>query len=317
VGKSDLTGGAAAEDARENDQQLWPMGAVTRRTGIGEHTLRAWERRFGFPTPLRLESGHRRYSAAQVRQLLLIAKALSLGHRAGDVVPLPVADLESLLYETGAADALVPVGDTDDAISEVVEACRKFDREALVRSLRRDSAILGMSRFLRERVAPLLHEVGEEWSRGGIEVRHEHFFTEVLEDELRMMRSSLQVSAGGRPVVLASLPSEAHALGLQIAALAIMASGRAVRVLGPQLPPDEIVAAANAVDAAAVGISVSLFAPETESSSELEELREKLPKETELWAGGEGANQLEKIPAAVKVLPTLDDLDRAVAALPV
>jgi len=25
--------------------QLWPMGAVTRRTGIGEHTLRAWERR--------------------------------------------------------------------------------------------------------------------------------------------------------------------------------------------------------------------------------------------------------------------------------
>jgi len=47
----------------------------------------------------------------------------------------------------------------------------------------------------------LLDEIGEEWSRGGIEIRHEHFFSEVLEDEIRLMRVPLQVSAGGRPVV--------------------------------------------------------------------------------------------------------------------
>ena len=81
-----------AEAAKKN-RQLWPMGAVTRRTGISEHTLRAWERRFGFPTPVRLASGHRRYSSEQVRHLLMIAKALEAGHRAGDIVPMELRDL--------------------------------------------------------------------------------------------------------------------------------------------------------------------------------------------------------------------------------
>ena len=299
----------------DHDRQLWPMGAVTRRTGLGEHTLRAWERRFGFPTPLRLESGHRRYTAEQVQHLILIARALECGHRAGDVVPLPTRELEALLRDTGVADGLAPVGGTEDAVSEVVDACRKFDREALVRLLRRDATILGMSRFLRERAAPLLEEIGEAWSRGGIEIRHEHFFSEVLEDELRVMRAPLEISAGGRPVLLASLPSEIHGLGLQIAALAITIGGRAVRVLGPQLPPDEIVAAAEALDAAAVGLSMSVFAPVDETARDLEIVRRALPTSIELWLGGQGSTELAPVPPGVKLLPTLDDLDQAVQGL--
>ena len=302
-------------DSDGNGQQMWAMGAVTRRTGIGEHTLRAWERRFGFPTPHRLESGHRRYSASQVRHLLLIARALECGHRAGDVVPMSSPDLEDLLRDTGVVETFAPGADTDEAIAEVIDACRRFDRDALVRLLRRDATMLGMSRFLRERVAPLLEEVGEEWSRGGIEIRHEHFFSEVLEDELRLLRAPLQVSTVGRPVVLASLPNEIHGLGLQVVALEITASGRAVRVLGPQLPPDEIAAAAEALDAVAVGISVSLYASVDETVRELDAVREKLPQGIELWVGGGGSSSLEKLPDGVKILPTLDDLDRAVNAL--
>lgn len=313
--KSGREGVAAGSGTGEHDRQLWPMGAVTRRTGLGEHTLRAWERRFGFPTPLRLESGHRRYTAEQVQHLMLIARALECGHRAGDVVPLSSGDLEELLRETGVADGLASVGGTDEAIVEVVEACRKFDREALVRLLRRDATVLGMSRFLRERVAPLLEEIGDEWSRGGIEIRHEHFFSEVLEDELRILRAPLEISAGGRPVVLASLPSELHSLGLQIAALEITICGRAVRVLGPQLPPDEIVAAAEALDAAAVGLSVSLFAPVDETARDLEIIRAALPTSIQLWLGGQGSIGLDRVPDGVKILPALDDLDHAVQRL--
>ena len=36
---------------------------VAARTGVPAGTLRMWESRFGFPSPQRLESGHRRYSA--------------------------------------------------------------------------------------------------------------------------------------------------------------------------------------------------------------------------------------------------------------
>ena len=99
-----------ASDVVERKEQLWPMGAVTRRTGIGEHTLRAWERRFGFPKPLRLDSGHRRFSGEQVQHLLLIAKALESGYRAGDIVPLPLPELELLLQSSGAFDRTSATG---------------------------------------------------------------------------------------------------------------------------------------------------------------------------------------------------------------
>lgn len=304
-----------APDAAGNDERMWPMGAVTRRTGIGEHTLRAWERRFGFPTPHRLESGHRRYSTAQVQQLLLISRALGCGHRAGDVVPLTVPEIEELLRQTGVGEGVDTIGGTEDVVVEVVEACRRFDRDALVGILRHDASVLGMAAFLRERVAPLLEEIGEEWSRGGIEIRHEHFFSEVLEDELRLMRVPLQVSAGGRPVVLASLPNENHALGLQVAALAITVAGRAVRVLGPHLPSEEIVHAAEVLDAAAVGVSMSVFAQEEETARELEVIRKALPKVIEVWVGGAGSARLERLSGGIKRLPTLDDLDHAVKGL--
>jgi methanogenic corrinoid protein MtbC1 len=294
------------------DEQLWPMGAVTRRTGIGEHTLRAWEKRFGFPTPHRLESGHRRYTAAQVRQLLLISRALALGHRAGDVVPLSAAELDVLVRGAGAADGSMSAPGIEDSVADVIEACRRFDRETLVATLRRDATVLGMARFLRERVAPLLEEIGNEWSRGGIEVRHEHFFSEVLEDELRGLRVPLQVAAGGRPVVLASLPSELHGLGLQIAALEITIAGRAVRVLGPQLPPQEIVSAAQTLNAAAVGLSMSLFASVDETERDVGIVRRELPRSIEVWVGGAGSSGLSQLPDGVKIVTTLDELDRAV-----
>ena len=55
---------------------------VARRTGVPAGTLRMWEARYGFPAPARLDSGHRRYSAADcaaiARVLAERARGLSL-----------------------------------------------------------------------------------------------------------------------------------------------------------------------------------------------------------------------------------------------
>ncbi len=305
-----------ANDVADTKQQLWPMGAVTRRTGIGEHTLRAWERRFGFPTPIRLASGHRRYTGQQVQHLLLIARALEAGCRAGDVVPLPLGELQQLVQSSGALDTASPAVGADDVMALVFDAFKRFDRDALAGILHSEAAVLGLPRFLRERVAPLLDEIGNAWGRGEVEIRHEHFFSEILEDELRRLRAPLEAAAKGRPVVIASLPNELHALGLQIAALAVVAAGRTARVLGPHLPVEEIVQAAKALQAVAVGLSVSVFAEPEETTREIVAVRERLPAETALWIGGAGATILPGLPPGTEITTTLDDLDRALAALP-
>ncbi len=296
-------------------EQLWPMGAVTRRTGIGEHTLRAWERRFGFPKPHRLASGHRRYPASQVSHLILIARALDAGYRAGDIVSLPKDELDSLLFDAGVTSDGAGPEAAGESIELALDACLRFDREGLAGLLQREAAVQGTRAFLRELVAPLLDRVGEEWSRGRMGIRHEHFFSEVLEDQLRALRAAFRSAPDPRPVILASLPRELHALGLQMAALEIAAAGRPVRVLGPNLPAEEIAQAAVALDAAAVGLSISIYSNEDETKEEIVALREALPKGTALWLGGAGAADLGEMPGGVSVTTVLDDLERALAGL--
>jgi DICT domain-containing protein/predicted DNA-binding transcriptional regulator AlpA len=55
------------------------ISAVAARTGVGEATLRAWERRFGFPKPDRLEGGHRRYSDGEVDRILRVVAERARG----------------------------------------------------------------------------------------------------------------------------------------------------------------------------------------------------------------------------------------------
>jgi DNA-binding transcriptional MerR regulator len=59
------------------------IGDVVAATGVGEATLRAWERRFGFPAPRREPSGHRRYSPGEVERIRSVVRergrGLSLG----------------------------------------------------------------------------------------------------------------------------------------------------------------------------------------------------------------------------------------------
>jgi methanogenic corrinoid protein MtbC1 len=246
----------------------------------------------------------------------LIAKALESGYRAGDIVPLPLSELELLLQSSGAFDRTSATGNSEDVMLLAFDACKRFDRESLAALLHSDAAVLGLPRFLRERVAPLLDEVGDAWGRGEIEIRHEHFFSEVLEDELRRLRAPLESAAKGRPVVIASLPNELHGLGLQIAALAIVTAGRSVRVLGPHLPVEEIVQAAKALDASAVGLSVSIFAEPGETAREITAVRERLPDGVALWIGGAGSTTLEDLPTGVEITASLDDLDRVLMQLP-
>src|SRR6185503_63454 len=83
------------------------VGDLSRRTGVGVSTLRAWERRFNFPQPQRTAAGHRLYDEADVELIdavvRLIAEGLTLPAAIGRVATigpaaLPSGEGEALLY---------------------------------------------------------------------------------------------------------------------------------------------------------------------------------------------------------------------------
>ncbi|HTX30460.1 MAG TPA: DICT sensory domain-containing protein [Solirubrobacteraceae bacterium] len=55
------------------------IGEVVERTGVAEATLRMWERRYGFPAPERLASGHRRYSEREIELIRAVATKRAAG----------------------------------------------------------------------------------------------------------------------------------------------------------------------------------------------------------------------------------------------
>ncbi|HQT92998.1 MAG TPA: MerR family transcriptional regulator [Thermoanaerobaculaceae bacterium] len=283
---------------------LWPMAAVARRTGIGPHTLRAWERRFGFPQPLRLPSGHRRFTEEQVARLRLIAQAIGLGHRAGDVVPLPHERLRDLL---GAS-----LPETDSAAAwaaGILDRARAFDREGIARDFARASASMGVRAFLHERLLSLTAAVGGAWAAGRLDIKHEHFLSEIVEDTLRTLRAPLEHGAQGQPVLLATLPAERHTIGLQAAALVTAIAGRRVRILGAQTPVGEIASAAARLDPLAVGVSVTRHTALPATARQVNRLRATLADAVALWIGGAGAPLLAGLRPGITLLATLSDLE--------
>lgn len=50
--------------------RLLTIGDLSQRTGVAPATLRSWESRYGFPKPVRLAGGHRRYAEQDVAAVL-------------------------------------------------------------------------------------------------------------------------------------------------------------------------------------------------------------------------------------------------------
>jgi DICT domain-containing protein len=64
-----------------DDDSTLTIGDLSRRTGVSPATLRMWESRHGFPVPVRLESGHRRYGEGHVAAVDHVVRRRDAGVR--------------------------------------------------------------------------------------------------------------------------------------------------------------------------------------------------------------------------------------------
>jgi methanogenic corrinoid protein MtbC1 len=266
------------------------IGALARATGVPVETLRTWESRYGFPEPQRKPSGHRVYPVSQVARLRRIGEALASGLRAGDVVGAAPEELDRLLEalrgRVSPVEGGAPLAATIEALLAAVAA---LDRKRVAHALAAEAGRLGPLEFAEGRVAPLLHAVGAAWAEGRLDVRHEHFLSQRVEDLLRSLRTPLEEAATGAVAVTATLEGEQHGLGVQMASLVLAAAGWRPLVLGASAPPSEIAAAAREGRAGVVGVSVSVASSGPVAAAELRRLREALPRRTHLVLGGDGA----------------------------
>jgi len=280
----------------------FPIGVVARETGVPVETLRTWERRYGFPSPVRDDGGRRLYSSESVIHVRLAAEAIRTGHKASHVLKLGIHDLK-LLIGVGDQSADSPTNVTNmesrrpvpmvvpsaDPAGQWVHHARGLDGDSLDIAFRSSWSELGGVRFINERATPFLIALGEAWATGRIEVYHEHFASERLRDFLVSTWRPMADSARGPSVVCTTLPGERHSLGLHLVASILAMSGLRITFLGSDTPVEDIIRSVGQSDSIGVVLSISRFSDGENVRDSLRALRRRLPADRAIIVGGAGA----------------------------
>ena len=310
--------GASALTTQPEGQYSIRVAAI--RSGVAAHTLRAWERRYGFPRPQRTSGGARRYSEADVETLRLIARALDSGFRPGEVVGQSRQRLLALLEPASsptvnqARDAGPRPEPDETLVAHTLALARCDDLEAVRHSMQRAVVLLGPKRFVVQYAAPLAVALGEAWRDGTLSIQQEHLTSDALRTRLRVLLAGYEAPTDGPRVLLATLPDERHTLALDMVALYINLSGGRASSLGTPAPVVEIAQAARRLQVDAVGVSVSRSYASELAVPRLVEMRSLLPPTVALWLGGSGAAALGPVAAGIESLADWSDLDRALHA---
>lgn len=278
------------------------ISAVERETGISKDVLRKWESRYGFPAPLRDALGERLYPPEQVQRLRLIKRLMDTGLRPSRVVRESTETLDALA-RASHVPAASPAGREAAAMTRLM--LRGEDPVDLRQRLRRELLCRGIQGFVQDFLAPLGEAVGEAWARGDIGIHEEHVYTEVVQGLLQEVIASLSDPGGQPRILLTTLPEEQHGLGLLMAAALLASHGAYCISLGTQTPVEDLMQAARAHGANVVAVSFSNAYPHRHIAPALTELRQRLPRPTELWAGGAGCTRVPPLAAGVRMLPTL------------
>jgi DNA-binding transcriptional MerR regulator len=302
--------------ARSDDPEI-PQGysirVASRLTGVSSDTLRMWERRYGFPKPVRNGSQVRVYTDADIERLVLVSRALKAGFRSGEVIHRSIEDLRSVLANSARIET--ENEQRTPTIDSLLGRLTADDPDGLRDELRRSVALLGPRQFLTDVAAPLVERVGEAWAAGRIAVRHEHLVSEVLSSQLRLLSSAYDDRLSGPVALLAGFTDEQHGLGLHMVALYLALEGVTPRLLGVNTPPDQVAEAAVALSVQVVGVTISSSSDIGVTEAHLRRLLSALPSEMPVWLGGRNARKVTLSDPRLQQVVTWPDIDRAVARM--
>ncbi len=257
------------------------IGELSRRTGVGADTLRAWERRYDLLRPERSAGGFRLYGRGDEERVRAMKALIDSGVSAAEAAQLAAS-------RTEAPEAPQPQRDPRaviDHANRLLAALERFDEPAA-------NAILddALSRFTVDAVAdrvllPVMRAIGKRWESDEISVAQEHFATGILRG--RMLALGRNWGAGTGPLaLLACPPGERHDLGLIAFGLVIRERGWRIAFLGPDTPIETILDAAARLHPAAIVLAAVVAQPFEAVSGEISELARK----ARVLIGGRGAD---------------------------
>jgi methanogenic corrinoid protein MtbC1 len=260
-------------------EPAYNLKVVIRETGLKPDTLRAWERRYGLPSPNRTAGGHRLYSQYDIEMIKWLIARQNEGLRINRAVQMwrnleeqNQDPLQAKPYAEVARPVDMLTGATLDEIRESwVAACLAFDEAQAESILAQAFARYPMETVCLEVLRKGLSEVGELWYTGESTVQQEHFASALAVRRLNALLAAAPPPSRRGKLITACPPGEEHAFPLLLITLLLRQRGWDVIYLGANVPinkldtaiqsarPDLIVSTAQQLTTAASLFEVAQF----------------------------------------------------------
>lgn len=229
-------------------EAYYNLKAVLKQTGLKADTLRAWERRYGLPSPRRSEGGHRLYSRREIETIkwliarqeegLSISRAVDLWEQIRTAGRDPL--IESPPDTTAAAPVLVMGETVAELRQEWTAACLAYDERLAEQVLAQAFALYSPETVALEVLQKAASHLGDAWARGEITVQQEHFCSGLAVRRLQaLIMGTPPPSRPGR-ILIACPPHEEHVISLLVLTFLLRRRGRGVIYLGANVPLERL-----------------------------------------------------------------------------
>lgn len=298
------------------------MAATLKLTGLSEHTIRAWERRYGAVEPTRDMNGRRSYTAKDIQRLKKISLLSEAGHKISSIAKKRNSELDLMLKDSASLTAELNENkvyaksvEAEKIIQTLWNCLNRFDIDSVNRTLNRAKFYFSPREVILNIISPLMERVGASVSDDGLCIAQEHALTECVKRTVALIEESAQASYHSNrfTAILATPEGDYHGLGIQMASALCKAHGVNTINLGPNLPARELALSIKLSNAnlVIIGTTDSSLRDESATTEGFFALCKKtLPRSLNIWIGGSGTKHLSNLPSNWMALKSLQELDQ-------
>ena len=198
-------------------------------TGVPEHTLRAWERRYGAFGVARSSGGYRLYDDHALDRIRLMRQLI-----AGGLPPREASVEVARRHESPGQVTGLPLDPRE--WERLLSALRRLDAGEVKAIVDGQFARLELEALVDGWLMPVLRHVGRAWARGEITVAGEHLMSNVVLRRLAPVFDAAGTSASGPPVIIGAPTGVLHDLALMAVAVCVRRQGVSTLFLGNDVP---------------------------------------------------------------------------------
>ena len=299
---------------------------ASKLSGVGTHTLRAWEKRYNAVAPSRNESGRRLYSDDDIEKLRLLSELCSLGSSIGTIAQKPVEELKAFLKKLGKTEEFEPQQislngeDTSKnfqaSLDGLMLAIKQYKLDIIAHEIEKLKITHSPRDLALDIISPLIQEVGIRVYRGELNISQEQALSSMLKFHIGhvLFRNYKQKYKNPNLVALATPETDHSEFNLLLYGLLCCHYGLKFFYMGPNMNVETILEICGSVEANVILLSANSFVvPQKEDflNNFMERLTKGMSKGQSLWLGGAARFNLAKFQKnkSFHFLPDLKYLD--------